>query len=49
LWQDGRFRLCQIAQLFRVDYSAVSQARRRCETRLQTDRKLRSALQAIHE
>jgi len=44
LWQEGRFRLGEIGGVFGVKYSAVSQACRRAEHRLQTDRDLRRKL-----
>ena len=44
LWQEGRFRLGQIAGHFGVGYSAVSQACRRAEQRLRTDRGLQSKI-----
>jgi REP element-mobilizing transposase RayT len=40
LWRQGRFRLGEIGLAFGVKYSAVSQACRRAEHRLQTDRDL---------
>jgi putative transposase len=47
LWQEGRFRLGQIAPHFGVGYTAVEQACRRAERRLKTDHKFRRVLQAI--
>ncbi|MHC4354314.1 MAG: transposase [Planctomycetota bacterium] len=47
LWREGRFRLGQIAPHFGVSYSAVSQARRRVESRLSTDQRFRRKLNAI--
>lgn len=47
LWQEGRFRLGQIAPHFGVGYTAVEQACRRTERRLKTDRKFRRRLEEI--
>lgn len=47
LWREGRFRLGQIAPHFGVSYAAVSQACRRLERRLKTDRKLRNTLETL--
>jgi chromosomal replication initiation ATPase DnaA len=47
LWREGRFRLGQIAPHFGVSYSAISQACRRVENRLETDRRFRRKLNAI--
>jgi len=47
LWCEGRFRLGQIAQHFGVGYSAVSQACRRVECRLQKDRNFQRTLYEI--
>jgi len=47
LWREGRFRLGEIGRVFGVKYSAVSQARRRAERRLQTDRQLRGRLKTL--
>jgi putative transposase len=47
LWREGRFRLGQIATHFGVGYSAVSQARRRVERRLKTNRKFKTMLQTV--
>ena len=47
LWREGRFRLGEIGRVFGVKYSAVSQARRRAERRLQTDRHLRGRLKTL--
>jgi len=49
LWREGRFRLGQIAAHFGVSYSAISQACRRVENRLETDRRFRRKLNAITE
>ncbi|OHB77879.1 MAG: hypothetical protein A2Z25_07875 [Planctomycetes bacterium RBG_16_55_9] len=49
LWREGRFRLGQIAPHFGVDYSTVSQACRRVERRLKTDRNFRTILREIVE
>lgn len=47
LWREGRFRLGQIATHFGVGYSAVSQACRRVEHRLKTNRKFKTMLQTM--
>jgi len=47
LWGEGRFRLGQIAPHFGVGYSAVSQACRRVERRLKTDRSLQTTPEEI--
>lgn len=47
LWQEGCFRLGQIAPHFGVGYTAVEQACRRAERRLKTDHEFRRRLQAI--
>ncbi|MEA3226552.1 MAG: transposase, partial [Planctomycetota bacterium] len=47
LWREGRFRLGQIAPHFGVGYSAISQACRRIERRLETDRCFHKKLNAI--
>jgi chromosomal replication initiation ATPase DnaA len=47
LWQEGRFRLGQIAQHFGLGYSAVSKACGRVEHRLKTDRKFRRTFHAM--
>jgi len=47
LWQEGHFRLGQIAPHFGVGYTAVEQACRRAERRLKTDHRFRRVLQAI--
>ncbi|MFC1633934.1 transposase [Planctomycetota bacterium] len=47
LWREGRFRLGQIAPHFGVGYSAVSQACRRVERRLKTNRNFQTILRAI--
>ena len=47
LWREGCFRLGQIAPYFGVSYSAISQACRRVESRLETDRRFRRKLNAI--
>lgn len=47
LWQEGRFRLGQIAVHFGVGYSAVSQACRRVKRRLKTNRKFKTMLRAM--
>ena len=47
LWREGRYRLDRIAEHFGVGYSAVSQACRRAEQRLQTDRELRQRMEGI--
>ncbi len=49
LWREGGFRLGQIAECFGVGGSAVSHACRRVEHRLETDRKLRSVVEAASE
>jgi hypothetical protein len=46
LWREGRFRLGQIAPYFGVGYAAVSQACRRTERRLETDRRFQRMLRA---
>jgi len=47
LWREGRFRVGQIAPHFGVGYSAVSQACRRIERRLETGHDLQSVLQEL--
>jgi REP element-mobilizing transposase RayT len=47
LWQEGRFRLGQIAVHFGVGYSAVSQACRRAKRRLKTNRKFKTMLRTM--
>jgi REP element-mobilizing transposase RayT len=47
LWQEGRFRLGQIAPYFGVGYSAVSQACRRVERRLKTNRNFKIMLRIM--
>jgi len=49
LWRDGHFRLGQIAPHFGVSYAAISQACRRAEQRLKTDRNFRRRLEAAAE
>jgi putative transposase len=49
LWREGRFRLGQIGPHFGVGYAAVSQACRRTQRRLETDRPLQRRLRAITE
>lgn len=47
LWQEGRFRLGQIAPHFGVGYSAVSQACRRVKRQLRTNRNLQNIIWKI--
>jgi REP element-mobilizing transposase RayT len=49
LWRDGHFRLGQIAPHFGVSYAAISQACRRVEQRLKTDRNFRRRIEAVAE
>ena len=47
LWQQGRFRLGEIGMAFGVKGSAISQACRRAEHRLQTDPRLRKRVKSV--
>ncbi len=47
LYRQGGMTNSEIGRLFGVDYSAVSQERRRLRARIEKDRKIRSQLRII--